>query len=184
MSPIAALKAARAAGVQLRIEGNDLVLEASAAPPTAVLDLLSLNKAGVIRMLRPGADGWSAEEWHAFFDERAGIVEFDGALSRWQAEECSFASCVVEWLNRNPVSSGPGRCLGCADSDRAHDPLLPYGIETSGLAWLHRRCWPTWHEGRKADALTALAAMGIELSVGLAQQKRPHPRIVADDTAA
>ena len=33
MSAIAALKAARAAGVRLKIEGDDLVLEASAAPP-------------------------------------------------------------------------------------------------------------------------------------------------------
>ena len=47
MSALAALEAARAAGVRLKVEGNDLVLEASAAPPSAVLDLLSRNKAGI-----------------------------------------------------------------------------------------------------------------------------------------
>jgi hypothetical protein len=43
MSAIAALKAARAAGLQLRVEGSDLVLEASAPPPSTVLSLLSLK---------------------------------------------------------------------------------------------------------------------------------------------
>ena len=52
MSAIAALKAARAAGVRLKVEGDDLVLEASAAPPSAVLDLLSLNKSDIITILR------------------------------------------------------------------------------------------------------------------------------------
>jgi hypothetical protein len=61
MSAIAALEAARAAGVRLKVEGNDLVLEASAAPPSAVLDLLSRNKAGIATILRPGLSGWSTE---------------------------------------------------------------------------------------------------------------------------
>ena len=45
--------------------------------------------------------------------------------------------------------------------DHAHDPLLPFGIEPTGHAWLHSRCWPAWHAGRKAEAVAALAAMGI-----------------------
>jgi hypothetical protein len=93
--------------------------------------------------------------------ERAGIAEFDGGLSRSQAEQRAFACCVVEWLNRNTVSSMPGRCLGCGGSDHSHDPLLPYGIEPTGHAWLHARCWPTWHQDRKAEAVAVLAAMGI-----------------------
>lgn len=94
MSAIAAFEAARAAGVHIRTDGDDLVLEAS-----AVLHLLSINKAGIVTMLRPGVDGWSAGDWHAFFDERAGIAEFDGALSRPSAEDRAFICCVVEWLN-------------------------------------------------------------------------------------
>ena len=161
MSAIAALKAARAAGLQLRVEGSDLVLEASAPPPSTVLSLLSLNKAAIVAMLQRGGDGWSAEDWQTFFDERAGIAEFDGGLSRSQAEQGAFACCVVEWLNRNTVSSMPGRCLGCGGSNHSHDPLLPYGIEPTGHAWLHARCWPSWHQDRKAEAVAVLAAMGI-----------------------
>ena len=137
------------------------MLEASAPPPPAVLDLLSRHKAGIVTLLRPADDGWSAEDWQVFFDERAGIAEFDGGLPRGQAEARAFACCVVEWLNRNPVRSPPGRCLGCGGGDHAHDPLLPYGIESTGHAWLHSRCWPAWYAGRKAEAVAALAAMGI-----------------------
>ena len=46
MSAAEALKAARAAGIELGIDGDDLVLEATAPPPAAVLDLLSRHKAG------------------------------------------------------------------------------------------------------------------------------------------
>jgi len=44
MSAAEALKAARAAGIELGIDGADLVLEASAPPTAAVLGLLSRYK--------------------------------------------------------------------------------------------------------------------------------------------
>ena len=31
--------------------------------------------------------------------------------------------------------------------DQRHDPLLPHGIEATGHAWLHSRCWSAWHAG-------------------------------------
>ena len=40
MSAVHALKLARAAGVRIGIEGDALTLDADAAPPSAVLDLL------------------------------------------------------------------------------------------------------------------------------------------------
>jgi hypothetical protein len=56
MGAAEALKAARAAGMRVGIDGNDLVLEASAIPP---------------RRDRPVVD-----------DEPAGIAQFDGGLPR------------------------------------------------------------------------------------------------------
>src|SRR6185436_6697612 len=53
MSATEALKAARAAGVRVGIDGDDLVLEALAPPPSALLDLLSRHKAGIATLLRP-----------------------------------------------------------------------------------------------------------------------------------
>jgi hypothetical protein len=164
MSAAEAFKAARAAGVKLGIDGDALTLEASTAPPPAVLDLLARHKAGIVALLRPG---WAGEDWLAFFDERAGIAEFDGGLPREQAEVRAFECCVVEWLNHNPARSPSGRCLGCGGSEHAHDKLLPFGIEPTGHAWLHSRCWPAWHAARKAKAIAALATIGID-------QPRPH----------
>ena len=158
MSAVQALKAARAAGVRLGIDGDALTLEAGAAPPSDVIDLLTRHKRGVVALLRVGRDGCSGEDWRAFFDERAGIAEFDGGLPRQQAEARAFACCVAEWLNRNPVRSPPGRCLGCGEAENRHDPLLPFGIESTGHAWLHSRCWSAWYAARQAEAAAALAS--------------------------
>ena len=161
MSALQALKTARDAGVRIGVDGDALTLDANAAPPPAVLELLALHKAGVLALLRTGRDGWSGEDWRALFDERAGIAEFDGGLPRASAEARAFACCVAEWLNRNPVWSPPGRCLGCGGSEHAHDKLLPFGAEQTGHAWLHSRCWSAWHAGRKSDAVAALSTFGI-----------------------
>jgi hypothetical protein len=166
VSAAEALRVARAAGVDLRVDGDDLVLEASAAPQLATLDLVSRHKPGIVALLRPGSDGWSAEDWQVSFDERAGIAEFGGGLPRSEAEARAFACCIVEWLNRNFVRSQPGRCLGCCGGDSAHDPLLPHGVESTGHAWLHSRCWAAWHAARNAEAVAALEAMGIKSPPG------------------
>ncbi|MGY4513343.1 hypothetical protein [Bradyrhizobium sp. USDA 3650] len=152
MSAVEALNAARAEGVELTLEGEDLVLSAAAAPSEAVIDALSRHKAGIVALLRP--DNWSSDDWLAFYDERAGVAEFDGGLQRAAAEERAFECCVVEWLNRNPAQSPPDRCLHCGSGG---DVLLPYGTETA--AWLHPRCWNAWHANRRATAVAALSSL-------------------------
>ncbi len=117
-------------------------------------------------LLRTGRDSWSGEDWRAFFDERAGIAEFDGGLPRERAEARAYACCVAEWLNRNPVRSSPDSCLRCGKADQGHDPLLPFGTETTGHAWLHSRCWSAWSAARQAEAVAALAATAIAAPTG------------------
>jgi hypothetical protein len=104
MNAVQVLKAARAAGVGVAIDGDKLVLRAATPPPPAVIDLLSRYKAEIVALLRPADDGWSVEDWHVFFDERAGIAEFDGGLPRAEAEAQAFACCVGEWLNQEGVA--------------------------------------------------------------------------------
>jgi hypothetical protein len=168
MNAAEALKVALAAGISIEIDGDDLVLEASAPPQPALLDLLSHHKANIVALLRLADDGWSAEDWQVFFDERAGIAEFDGGLSRGQAEANACACCAVEWLNRNPMRSLPGRCLGCGCGDQAHDAVLRNGVvESTGHAWLHSRCWPALCAGKLADPVAALEAIGIAMPANL-----------------
>jgi hypothetical protein len=165
VSAVQALKAASAAGVRLGIDGKDLTLEADAAPPPSVIDLLTRHKADLIALLRIGRKSWSGEDWRAFFDERAGIAEFDGGQPREQAEARAHACCVAEWLNRNPVRSSPYSCQRCGEAERAHDPLLPFATESIGPARLHSRCWSAWSAARQAEAVADLEAMGIATPV-------------------
>jgi hypothetical protein len=160
MSATTALKAAHAAGVELAIDGDDLVLEAASEPPAAVLGALSKHKAEIVALLRPGRDGWSAEDWQAFFDERAGIAEFDHGLLRDKAEAQAFTRCVVEWLNHHPPPCAPGRCAGCGKPETPFAMVLPFGAGEHH-AWLHADCWPAWHQSRQAEAATVLRKMGI-----------------------
>src|SRR5262249_24400920 len=160
MSALQALSAARSAGVRIRLDGDQLDLSAEQQPPENLLELLHRYKPELLRLLRPSLEGWSAEDWQAFFDERAAICEFDGGLPRPEAEARAFACCVAEWLNRKATQSSPGRCVACG-GERPCDPLLPFGTDTSGHAWLHRACWPAWHRAREAEAVAALSLMGI-----------------------
>jgi hypothetical protein len=161
MSALQALSAARSAGVRIRLDGDGLELSAEQEPPEKLLDLLHRHKSELLRLLHPSLEGWSAEDWQAFFDERAAILEFDGGLPCREAEARAFDCCVAEWLNRNTTPSAPGRCLGCGGGERAGDPLLPFGTDTSGHAWLHRACWPGWYLAREAEAVAALSSMGV-----------------------
>jgi hypothetical protein len=160
MSAAEALKAARAAGIELGVDGEALTLEAAVAPPVTVLEALSRHKSGVMALLRASNDGWSAEDWRAFYDERAAIAEFDGGLPARDGEALAF-DCIREWLNRHPARSLPGHCQGCGEGEHTGDLLLPFGTEVTGHSWLHWRCWPAWFGNRKIEAINALAAIKI-----------------------
>ena len=167
MSATEALRAALALGVELAIDGNDLLLEATSEPAAVVLDGLSQHKAEIVAMLRRGRDGWSAEDWRLFFEERAAIAEFDAGLSRTEAEAHALSCCIVEWLNRNPTPSAPGRCAWCGQAESHDAVVLPYGTEPGTHIWLHAECWPAWQEARRSQAAGAMTRMGIgNLSMG------------------
>ena len=113
------------------------------------LPAIRQNKAAIIGLLRPDKDGWSPWDWQLFFDERAGIAEYVGGLSRAEAEARAFACCLAEWLNRNPQRSPPGCCFRCGGYESSHYRLLPIGIGSAGQVWLHSRCGPLGTPGGK-----------------------------------
>jgi hypothetical protein len=51
MTVFRALKAARAAGIRFKIDGENLVLQAATQPPASIIDLLSRHKTEVLAML-------------------------------------------------------------------------------------------------------------------------------------
>ena len=128
MSAAEALRAAHASGVRVTVDGESLVLEASAQPPHAVLDALSRYKVAIVELLRPTQGRWTADEWRA----------------------CS----VVEWLNQHPASVPAGTvrmvrqargagCRGPAVRDRAGNAYMAACRLLAGLAsgaYRRRQC--------------------------------------------
>ena len=158
MSAAEALKAAREAGIELEVEGDDLVWAADEQPAAAILDLLSRHKAGIVRLLRPATDGWSAEDWQAFFDERAGIAEHDGGFTRLDAEMSAFEDCVDHWLALHPpLANQHGYCLRCgtpvSDQDKASVVVTCVAALRDGCMLVVRSDWKNL---RRWDARTAL----------------------------
>jgi len=125
-------------------------------------DLYGGDAAGPSRLdQRHQGHPWSARDWRAYFNERAGIAEYSGGLSRAAAEELAFEWCIVEWLNTSRVRSDPGRCAWCgAGSEEGHQ-LVPYGFGASQM-WLHTRCHVHWYPARCSEALKELTSHGIE----------------------
>ncbi len=84
----------------------------------------------------------------------------------------AYEATVGEFMNRHFTPSAPGRCAACGDGDIAHDPLLPFGVESCGYVWLHASpCWATWDASRRAEAVASLKAMRIG----------PYPLLSDDD---
>src|SRR5262245_42198798 len=138
MSALEALDAARAAGIEVRLDGKDLELSANGELATDVIDMLRRHKRSIVSLmqgrllaLRQPIQAWDPVDWQAFFDERAGIAEYDGGLPRAEAEARAFDCCVTEWLLRNPIDSSPDRCFECGKSEELT-------IRSSPLALLAR----------------------------------------------
>jgi hypothetical protein len=85
MSATEAVKAARAAGIHLGVDGGDLVLEAPARPPADVLGAYAYGKTGAASGLDPtairqGRHRKARNEWLALIPEaHEGYVSWERA---------------------------------------------------------------------------------------------------------
>ena len=162
MSAIEVLRMAQENGVRLDVAGADLILEADREPEPRLLEAIMRHKAGIVALLTAANGGWTAADWRVFFNERAGVAEFDGGRNRGEAEAVAFECCIVEWLNRHPELSTPGRCTWCGMPGRDGHAVVPFGTANHGHTWLHPGCWNDWHRERRAKAERALAVMELD----------------------
>ncbi len=90
------LRELRRIGVVLHLEGDDLVFRAAAGLVTPALrDAIAASKPEIVARLRglPAEPATWPEEWHELYAERAAIREFDGGLSRADAERAAEREC-------------------------------------------------------------------------------------------
>jgi len=106
---------------------------------------------------------WDSEDWRAFFDERAGIGEYDGELDRPEAERQAFEATITQWMNLSPPPSlDDDHCAQCGTPvGRIGNDAVPFLAGGGGHAWLHHGCHAAWMTRRKRDATEAINAMGI-----------------------
>jgi hypothetical protein len=94
MSAADVLQAARAAGVVIDVDGDDLVLEASVQPPDDVLEALSSHKAEIVALLRPDS---SQTSWRVLYEERAAHWSLGGRRAPAEAESLAWGELQVRW---------------------------------------------------------------------------------------
>ena len=67
----------------------------------------------------------------------------------------------MEWLWRNaPPASGLERCAHCGEPMTETD-ALPVLTGGGGHSWLHSGCHGDWTAQRRAEAVAALAGLGL-----------------------
>jgi hypothetical protein len=102
------IDAVRAVGVTLSIDGESLLLRSGSPPPQDILDALTRHKSEVMDFVRSDRSGWFAQEWQAFFEERAVIAEFNGGSTRQDAEALARGLCRrMAQSQPDPHSAGP-----------------------------------------------------------------------------
>ena len=155
----------RAAGGRIMIIEDRLKVRAPLPLSDKLVAELRLHKAEVMAFLQDRKAAWTPEDWRAFFDERAGIAEHDGGLSRDDAERQAFECCVMEWLWRNPPpATGPEQCAHCGQP--LGEDGLPFLTGDGGHTWLHSGCHGDWAAQRRAEAVAALAIHGLRPRTG------------------
>ncbi len=161
MSAAAALRIARENSIHIAVAGADLILDSEREPAPRVLETIRRHKASIVALLTEEEGNWTAEDWRAFYEERAGIAEFDGGQTRAEAEARAFEHCVGEWLNQHPEPSDPGHCAWFGAAETSGARVVPYGTSPAGHAWVHPGCWDAWYQARHRKVASALKGAGI-----------------------
>ena len=179
MTATQALQAAWEAGVSVRVDGVDIVLEAASPPPQQLIDLMRCNKQAVVELLLYG--DYQPDDLQGAFEERSALVEDGVGVPREWAEgfarlDIAQRPCDVPLRRWRRFIDDCGRFLDSGWAARAAalgwGPLDLFGcdrcrpfarIDHAGLLWLLN--------GDQLVALTSELAV-IETSMGARQKYR------------
>src|SRR5690349_17862625 len=174
MSATDALRTAQAAGVQIDLDGEDLVLQALAPPPAGVIQLLSSHKTEIVEILRAETSSTarcveSAETaarhtdqswWRNLFAERAAHYELVGRRRRDDAEKVAWGELLNRWHVEQGERIPRDICAGCRrpiGTDRALDLIDGNGVHLDDA----NNCLIRHGERWRTTATRALVALGL-----------------------
>ena len=114
---------------------------------------------------------WGADDWNAYFYERAGILEYDAHLPRPEAERRAYGMTLVKWMDvHRPSVDKLDVCAHC-QSDRPGAVIIPCLSGSGGHYGVHDKCLPEALEAMRQRGIAALSLCG--LSPNLAEERRP-----------
>jgi hypothetical protein len=155
-------------GIQIRTEGNDLLLQAEAKPPTSVLELLTNYKADIVRLLKSG----SGRLDHALLRLECACPDYVD-IARWQGCIGDARRFLRSWGSQAEAIGWTAKDLfGLhelpTDPHPSYQRLSRY--DGTGLLWLLR--------GRRVLALTeTTAAIQSSGSSPLIYRRRNKPAL-------
>ena len=159
------LRDLRYRGVTVEAQGGKLIVDG----PVSVLtdDITALVQARKRELLRLVGESQQErcrdpESWHAYFDERAAIRQYDGGYGRREAEHLALEDTIAHWLQINPPHASDQHCgcIHCGRPEQAGNPLIAYPVQ-EGYAWVHNWCWRLWINALRNEAADTLLSMGI-----------------------
>jgi hypothetical protein len=135
-------------GVQIRTEGNDLLLKAEAQPPASVLELLSSHKADILTLLQSG----SGRHDHTLLRLECACPDYVG-IDRWQRCIADARRFLRSWGSQAEALGWTAKDLFGLHEPPTH-PHPSYSrlsrYDETGLLWLL--------QGRAVVALTTTTA--------------------------
>lgn len=160
MNGLALVREVQVAGGRLTLVHGTVKITAPAPLPHDLIERLRAAKPQLVAVLSASGPDWNADDWRAFFNERAAIAEHDGGLSRPEAEARAYECSVAHWCNLIPPPATTGDdCPVCGNplGETAIPVLRPGG----GHLWLHSACVQPFNIHRRDEARRALAEAGI-----------------------
>jgi hypothetical protein len=105
----------------------------------------------------PRPVSWSADDWRLYYLERAAIREYDGHLSREEADRRAWRETANRWWHEHGSRSAQGVCCGCGKPVSIKDAIpLPHDQRVHDAD-----CMAAFGRKWLKEAAEALARFGI-----------------------
>ena len=105
---------------------------------------------------------WSAQDWRIYYEERAGILEYDGQLTRAEAERVAYSTTLAIWMDAHrPPSADMNDCAWCHRVNQ-RAVLVACLARSGGHYAAHDTCLPKLLESMRERGIAALATFGIK----------------------